>query len=147
MNAFSLPIASWSDAALEDYCKRYNVAWVCAWSSAVVKRLQEWPDAVPLADLQDDVHGYLFLIKHAPRDFILKGKAKIIHADWHHITLADVVPENGALVLSLHYQAGLRASPPRVQVEREPCGHDPIGFIRIRVAGPVARLTLTWGDR
>jgi hypothetical protein len=141
------PIATWSDAALEDYCKRYNVAWISAWSPAVVKRLQEWSDAVALTDLQDDVHGYLFLVKHAPRDFILKGKAKIIHADWHHITLADAVPENGVLVLSLHYQAGLRASPPRVQIEREPCGHDPIGFIRLRVADKVARVTLTWGDR
>ena len=103
--------------------------------------------AVPIVDVEDDTHGYLFLIKRARRDFALKGKAHILHADWHHITLADVVPENGVVVLSLHYQAGMIASPSRVQIEREPCSHDPIGFIRLKVAGPVVRLTLTWGNR
>lgn len=138
------PIASWTDEALSDYCKRYNVGWVVAWSPAVLKRFHDWEEAVPVADVLDDVPGYLFLIKHAPRDFAVKGKAQLIHADWHHITLADVVPENGVVVLSFHYQSGLRVSPSRVQIEREPCGHDPIGFIRLRVAGPVARVTLTW---
>lgn len=138
------PIASWTDEALSDYCKRYNVGWVVAWSPAVLKRFHDWEEAVPVADVVDDVPGYLFLIKHAARDFTVKGKAKLIHADWHHLTLADVIPENGVVVLSFHYQAGLRATPGRVQVEREPCGHDPIGFMRLRVAGPVARVTLTW---
>lgn len=141
------PIASWSDEALKEYCSRYNVGWVVAWSPAVLKRFHDWPEAVPVTDVVDDVPGYLFLIKHAPRSFAVKGKAQLTHADWHHLTLADVVPENGVVVLSLHYQAGLRASPSRVQVEREPCGHDPIGFVRLRVAGPVARVTLTWNNR
>ena len=141
------PIATWTDEGLADYCKRYNVGWVAAWSPAVLKRFQEWPGAVPVVDLQDDVPGKLFLLKHAPRSFVLKGKAQIVHADGHHITLADVTPENGVVVLSLHYQAGMRASPSRVQIEREPCGHDPIGFLRLRIAGPVARVTLTWDDR
>jgi hypothetical protein len=93
------------------------------------------------------VPGWLFLVKHAPRSYTLKGKAHMVHADWHHITLADVVPDDGTVVLSLHYQTGMRASPSRVQIEREPNGDDPIGFIRLRVAGPVARVTLTWGDQ
>ena len=141
------PIASWSDAALEDYCRRYNIGWVIAWSPAVVKRFHVWEEAVPVTEVYDDVPGCLFLLKHAPRTFTLKGKAQLVHADWHHITLADVVPETGVVVLSLHYQAGMLTSPSRVQIEREPCGHDPIGFIRLRVAGPVARVTLTWGNR
>jgi hypothetical protein len=141
------PIAAWRDDALQEYCKRYNVGWVVAWSPAVLKRFREWEGAVPVADLVDDVPGCLFLVKYARRDYTLKGKAKMVHADWHHITLADVVPENGVVVLSMHYQAGMRASPSRVQIEREPGGDDPIGFIRLRVAGPVARVTLTWGER
>ena len=88
--------------------------------------------------------GHLFLVKHAPRDFTLRGKAKLVHADWHHLTLAEVVPENGVVVLSMHYQAGLRVSPSRVQIEKEPDPYDPIPLIRLRVPGPVARLTLTW---
>jgi hypothetical protein len=140
------PIATWSDAALERYCKRYNVGWVVAWSPAVLKRFEAWPGAEPIVDLHDDVTGRLFLVKYAPRDFTLKGKARLIHADWHHITLADVVPEDGVVVLSLHFQAGMRATPSRVQIEAEPSGAS-IGFIRLRVAAPVERVTLTWGDR
>jgi hypothetical protein len=142
-----MPISTWSDEALDDYCRRYNVGWIVAWSPAVLKRFQEWDGAVQIVDVEDDVQGYMFLVKHARRDYTLKGTAHLIHADWHHITLADVVPENGTVVLSLHYQAGMVASPSRVQIEREPCAHDPIGFIRLRVAGPVSRLTLTWGNR
>jgi hypothetical protein len=139
-------IATWSDEALEEYCKRYNVGWVIAWSPVVLKRFSDWEGTVPVTDLYDDVPGRLFLVKHAPRDFTLKGKAQLTHADGHHITLADVVPENGVVVLSLHYQAGMQASPSRVQIEREPSGHDLIGFIRLRLAGPAARVTLTWGN-
>lgn len=141
------PIASWSDQALEEYCRRYNVGWIAAWSPATIKRLSEWDGAAQVTDLSDGVPGYLFLVKRAPRDYALKGKAHIVQADGRHITLAEVVPENGVVVLSLHYQTGLRATPSRVQVERESCGHDPIGFLRLRVAGPVARVTLTWGGR
>jgi hypothetical protein len=142
-----MPISTWSDEALDDYCRRYNIGWVVAWSPAVLKRFQEWEGAVQIVDVEDDTQGYLFLVKHARRNYALKGSARLIHADWHHITLADVTPENGVVVLSLHSQAGMVASPSRVQIEREPCGHDPIGFIRLRVAGPVSRLTLTWGNR
>ncbi len=118
-----------------------------AWSPAVVKRFQEWPGATTAADLRDDISGILFSVKEPVRTITMKGKATLVHADWHHITLANVVPDNGIVVLSLHYQAGMLASPSRVQIEREPSGQDPIGFIRLRVAAPVARITLAWGNR
>lgn len=140
----SRPIGSWSDAALEDYCRRYNVGWVVCWTSASIGRFTEWNKARQVAALTDDVPGVLFKIERGETSFTLKGKAKLVHADSQQLTLADLVPENGVVVLSLHYQAGMRASPSRVQVEREPCGQDPIGFVRLRVAGPVARVTLTW---
>lgn len=141
------PIGTWSDQALEDYCRRYNIGWAVCWSPAAIRRFREWEGAVALAEFDDDVPGALFLVKRSPRTFTLKGQARLIHADAHHITLADVVPEQGVVVLSMHYQSGLNATPNRVQVEREQCGHDPIGFIRLRVSSPVARIILTWGDR
>jgi hypothetical protein len=70
-----------------------------------------------------------------------------VEADFRHVVLEDVVPEDGIVVLSLHYQAGLRVSPSRVRLEREPDAFDPIPFLRLRVAGPVARLTLAWEER
>jgi hypothetical protein len=47
----------------------------------------------------------------------------------------------------MHYQTGMRASPSRVQIEAKKDGDDPIAFIRLRVSGPVARVTITWEER
>jgi hypothetical protein len=55
-----------------------------------------------------------------------------------------VEPLDGEVVISLHYHASMRASPGRVQIERATSGDDPIGFVRLRLAVPAARVTLTW---
>ena len=140
-------ISSWSGVALEEYCRQYNIGWIACWSSAVSKRLQQWNGAMPIATLNDNGAGTLFKIKDHIATFTLKGHAQVVHADSQYITLADVVPDNGVVVLSLHYQAGMRALPSRVLIERERYPYDPIDFIRLRVASPVARVTLLWDDR
>ncbi|MCS7047618.1 MAG: hypothetical protein NZO58_14770, partial [Gemmataceae bacterium] len=141
-------ISTWSDRQLEDYCRRYNVGWVVAWTPAAIKRFQEWPGVQESTPLQDDVPGRLFTLKRTDRGYALKGTATLLHADCRHITLGDVVPnEEGIIVLSFHWQAGLRAAPSRVKVEREDDGHDPIGLIRLRTDGSAARVTLTWDRR
>src|SRR5260370_18538734 len=96
--------------------------------------------------LPDNGMGTLFKIKAHVATFTLKGQSQGIHADSRHITLADVVPENGVVVLSLHYQAGMRALPTRVQIERERYPYDPIAFLRLRGARPLARGTLRGDD-
>jgi hypothetical protein len=142
------PIDSWTDAELEGYCRRYNVGWIVCWSSAAVERFRAWPGARPLTPVADQGAGYLFEVLRRPRSFAQKGQARLVHADCHHITLADVVPEDGRVVLSMHYQNGMRATPGRVQIEREQDALDPIPFIRLKIdGGPVARVTLTWEDR
>jgi hypothetical protein len=138
------PIAGWRDEELEDYCRRYNVGWVVAWSAEVIGRLQSWEGAAQRALLRDKDEGVLFQVRRGPHGFALKGSATMLHADSRYIVLGDVVPENGAVVLSLHYQAGMRVSPGRVQLECERSGNDPIGFIRLRLTEPAARVTLTW---
>jgi len=92
----------------------------------------------------DGRQGWLFTLR--PRSFILKGTGRLLSTDSRRITLANVVPEEGKVVLSLHYQAGIQASPSRVLVERETDPYDPIPLIRLRVPGPVARVTLTWEE-
>jgi hypothetical protein len=139
------PIATWGDDQLAAYCERCNVGWVVAWSPVVVQRFEEWAAAEKVQELEDDGTGWLFRIRRPKLSYALKGEADLLHADSHHITLGNLVPESGVVVLSLHYQAGMRASPGRVQVEREPSGDDPIGFVRLRLAEPAARVTLTWG--
>ncbi|MCI0682915.1 MAG: hypothetical protein L0Y71_12500 [Gemmataceae bacterium] len=140
-------ISTWTDRQLEEYCRRYNVGWVVCWTPAAIKRFTEWQGVESSTPLVDDVAGYLFTLQREDRSYALKGQARLLDADPRHITLGDVVPDDdGVVVLSLHWQAGLRAAPSRVQVEREACGHDPIGFIRLRMASPVARVTLTWSE-
>ena len=51
------------------------------------------------------------------------------------------------MVRSFHYETGLRVSPGRVQLVRDPDARDPIPFVRLLLPGPVARITLTWEQR
>jgi hypothetical protein len=142
------PIDTWSDADLAGYCRRYNVGWVVCWSPVTVTRFRAWPAAKELVPVSDQGSGYLFAVTGQPQSFARKGQARLVHADCHHITFADVVPEAGLVLLSLHYQNGMRATPSRVKIEREEDATDSTPFIRLRVlGGPVARVTLTWEDR
>jgi hypothetical protein len=141
------PVGRLSDAALEEYCRRYNVGWVVCWSPAAVARFRAWKGgATEVAEVKDGGTGYLFRVHREKPSLALEGQAELLHADLHHLTLADVVPANGKVLLSLHYQAGMRASPGRVQVEPAADGRDLVPFVRLRVSSPVARVILTWDD-
>jgi hypothetical protein len=141
------PLPLWSDSDLDCYCRRYNVGWIACRAPESAARFRAWSGAIETAVLNDDGPVWLFTVREAPRTFALKGQAKVLHMDSHHITLADVVPDDGVVVLSLHYQTGLRVAPERVLLEREPDAGDLIPFMRLRVERPVARLTITWHDR
>lgn len=137
-------VVDWPDGDLEEFCRRYNVGWVVCWTPAAQQRFRAWSGAAPVTQLREDGQtGWLFALQR-PRSFVLRGQARWVSADCRHIALSDVVPDEGKVVLSMHYQAGLRVSPGRVQVEKEPDAHDPIPFVRLRMSGPVTRVTLTW---
>ena len=75
----------------------------------------------------------------------LKGHAELLEVNGRYIMLGNVTPNNlGEVVLSLHFQAGMRASLPRVQLDRAPDGDDQIGFIRLKLAAEAKRISLTW---
>jgi hypothetical protein len=136
------PIAEWSDAELDAFCRRYNVGWAVCRPGPAAARLSAWKDAQAVAPVGDVGGGCLYGLK--PRSYVLKGQARWEHADARHLTLTDVVPEDGQVVLSLHYRSGLQVSPARVHIEREPDPQDPIPLVRLRVPSPVSHLTLTW---
>lgn len=138
-----VPIATWSDEQLAAYCRRYNVGWVVCWSPAVVQRLREWRGVEIVAPVHDDGEGVLLKVKQQP-SYALKGKAELVEATYRYITFAHVEPETDVVVLSLHYQAGMRVTPSRVQIEREASGDDFIGFVRLRLAEPAECVTITW---
>ncbi|HXG10974.1 MAG TPA: hypothetical protein VNK04_14535 [Gemmataceae bacterium] len=139
------PIGDWGDGELEDFCRRYNIGWVVCWSAAAQKRFRAWAGARLTTALGGDPPRQLFTVER-PRSFALRGStARWLHADCQHIALGDVVPNaDGEAVLSLHYQAGMRVSPSRVRLERYLDPYDPIPFVRLRLPGPVVRVTLTW---
>jgi hypothetical protein len=140
------PLRSWGDAGLLDYCERYNVGWVVAWSAASRTRFTAWPDAEPVLTLPGAERARLFRVRRR-HSFALTGSARWLYADAQQIILGDVVPEKGEVVLSLHYQAGLRAAPRRVRVEPGLDKTDAIPFVRLIVEEPVARVTLFWDKR
>lgn len=133
----------WDDQKLADYCRRYNVRWVAAWSPAAIKRFADWPAARKRAEFVDTGVGCLFEIDRRS-NIALKGQAELVEANGRYITLQNVVPHHGEVVISLHYHAGMRASLPRVQVEPEVSGQDPINFVRLRLAAEAKRVTLSW---
>jgi hypothetical protein len=141
------PIADWSDAELDTFSQKYNVGWVACWSEAALARMENRCQAkAALRSTTLTIDGqplHLFTLER-PRSYVLKGQARWLQADCRHIVLGDVLPEDGKVVLSLHYQAGMQASPHTIQVEREPDPLDPIPFIRLRISGPVTRVLLTW---
>lgn len=131
------------DDEWKDYCRRYNVRWIVAWTPTVIERLERWPAAKKIAALKDGDTGWLFEIDRTA-SYALKGHAEVASADGQHIVLRNVVPQNGEVVLSMHYQAGMHASLPRVQVEPATSGEDQVGFVRLRLAVKVEFVTLTW---
>jgi hypothetical protein len=139
------PLRDWTDAELRDYAARYNIGWVAASTPAARARFAAWPDAAPAGELPGGA-GRLFALKRQP-SYALVGTAVWRRADPDRIVLDDVVPQDGEVILSLHYQTGLRASPSRVEVERHFDPNDTIAFVRLRLAEPAARVTLTWQRR
>jgi hypothetical protein len=134
-----------SDRELEDYCRRYNIGWVVCWTPSSIERFSHWNLAHKTEILGSNGEGALFTIKRE-HSFILKGKARWLGAELNRIRLAEVVPEDGVVVLSLHYQDGLLALPSRVKVDRD-CKAEAlqdIHFILLRMDAPVAHLTLSW---
>lgn len=135
------PLAEWTDEELAEFCRQYNVGWVVCRSSRAQARFQAWPAAEKASPA---IEGYATLYRLPHGSFTLRGQARLLHADSRQLVLADVVPEDGKVVLSFHYQSGLRAAPNRVRLEREPDTRDPIPFLRLHLSGPATRVTIRW---
>jgi hypothetical protein len=140
-------LADWSDADLEVFCRWYNVGWVVARSPAAVERWGRYPSARPVARLAEGGAPVVLFALDRPRSFVLGGSATWESADARRVTLTNVVPNaDGEVQLSLHNLEGLRVFPSYVRVEPmpDPTGRDPVHHVRLRLPGPVPRVTLVW---
>ena len=140
-------LADWSDGDLEVFCRWYNVGWVVARSPAAVERWGRFPLAKAVASLTEGGFPVVVYALDRPRTFVLGGSANWESADARRIILTNVVPNpDGEVQLSLHNLDGLKVSPSYVRVEdmNDPTGRDPIHHVRLRLPGPIPRVTLVW---
>ncbi len=72
---------------------------------------------------------------------MLRGRARLADVDFNRIELADVVPHEGSILVSLHWIDGWKTDPP-LTVGPEPVPLDTVDFVRIDLPGPVARLVI-----
>jgi hypothetical protein len=137
-------LSDWSDTDLSAYCRRYNVGWVACTTAAARERFARWSPAHPLPTPATADGWQVFGLRRS-HTYVLRGAARACEFGPSRVSLTDVVPEDGAVVVSLHYHEGWRVRPAWVGVERDLDPLDPVPFIRLRMPGPVGRITLTWG--
>lgn len=142
------PIGLWADDELRSFFERYNLKWIVAWNRESILRFRACKGVSEIATRTEGEEATLFEIDRAPNLF-LRGSGKVVQLDWQRIALADLIPnEDGEVVLSLHYQSGWRIAPPYVEMEKATLDpYDPIPLIRLKLPGPIARVTLVWQDR
>jgi hypothetical protein len=149
------PLGEWTDADLGKFCHWYNVGWVVCRSPAAAERWGRLPMAKPVAQLKEGGQRVVVYALDRPRSFVLAGTAKWESASPTRIALTDVIPDaDGKVDLSLHVSPGLRVYPSYIRIHHpddpardtapDPTGRDPINHVRLRVPGPVPRITLVW---
>lgn len=138
-------LTEWSDDELAAFCRWYNVGWVVARSPGAIERWGRLPMAKVVARLKERGGAVVLFELDRPRSFVLSGQATWESADVRRVTLTNVVPNaEGEVHLSLHMLSGLRAYPSYVQVAELKDPADPVPHVRLRVFGPVPRVTLVW---
>lgn len=140
-----IPLSQWGDENLRDYCRKYNIGWIVSSSPATESRFRQWENGVrELARFGPEGKRVLFEVLHHQASYALVGSVEVLEMNERHIALANVVPKDGKVVLSLHYQTGMRIFPSRVQIEREPDAVDSIPLIRLRLTTPASRVIISW---
>jgi hypothetical protein len=139
-------ISEWTDAELSEFCTHYNVGHIVCWSPEVIARFRAWSLVHEVAQVRENGSGWLFAIDRQG-SYVLKGKAHISQFDSERIVLSNVEPQDGVVVLSLHYQNGFHIYPRDVRAEREPDPDDPIPRLRLRITRPIREVMLSWAKR
>ena len=140
------PLSEWSDEELARFFTRFNVTRVVCRTPDATARIRKVPGANVVAEFKDHAR-VMFAIDRRP-NYVLSGRGVVTQMDWRRVALSDLEPdENGVVVLSLHHHANWHVTPGYVLVEKDVDVNDPIPMLRLRMPGPVSRVTLVWkGD-
>jgi hypothetical protein len=137
------PLERWTEAELQRFLRRYHISTLAAELPTTVARWQSLPGATLAGRTSTRT---LITVPLAERGLLLRGQGRLVRSEPNRLAWADVVPDNGVVILSLHYHPGWRVAPYYVALDRAYDADDPVPFVRLRLPGPVARLTLTWGN-
>lgn len=138
------PFTDWTPDQRAAFCKRYNVGWVLCRTAAATDWWGRDPLAREVGRFRDGGELVLFALDR-PRSFVLTGTGAVERADRRGIVLTDVAPDAaGEVVVSFHHSPGLRAVPTAAQVGADKDPFDPVPLVKLRLPGPVSRVTLTW---
>jgi hypothetical protein len=96
--------------------------------------------------LRDGDGTYAIYRVERPHSYFLRGKGRIVDVGPNRVELADVEPEGGAAVVSLHWLDSWKSDPP-LTLRPEPAPPDPVDFVRIELDHRVDRLVLENGSR
>lgn len=121
--------------------ERYNIGWIVCRTPESASRWASFPGATVV-----DRVGELSLIAFdRTHRFVTRGSGQLEHADARRIVLMHLEPDaTGSVTVSLHYQVGMRVVPATVIAEPETDPFDPSPMLRLRMSGPVSRVTIVW---
>jgi hypothetical protein len=134
-------VEDWNDHELATFADTWNLGWVAAFQPITQRRLAQWGVAETIADLPGG--GKLYRLKRK-LSLCRVGQARLSETQPHQMTFTDLVPENGQVVLSLHAHRRMRVTNDRAKLETWTQPYDGTPMVRIRVPGPMERLTIEW---
>lgn len=131
----------WSQNDLTQFTNDWNIGWVCAFQAESIQRWLAVPNTIVVAELPSG--GKLIRL---PRQFnyCKQGQAVLNFTAPRRMTLTDLVPENGQVVLSLHHHATMHTVNNKAKLDTWQHAYDGIPMLRIRLNGPMERLTIEW---
>lgn len=132
---------SWSDAELERIAHLLNIGWVVAYSPATLARCAHWSLAEPPQPLA--AGRKLIKLRRKP-SYVLQGQARVVRFTVNQMTLVDLEPDQGVILLSLHAHPRIRTTTSRVIWQHAAQVDDPVPLVRLLLPGPMSRLTICW---
>ena len=137
-------LSEWSSDDRAELFQRYNIGWIVCRSDAASAWCRNDPSIQFVERYHDN--GELLLFKIVRQSsYVLVGTGSLVRANSDEIVFSDLIPNAaGEIVLSFHHVPNLRVTPTIVHVQTDKDAYDPVPMVKLRIPGPLSRVTLTW---